>query len=302
MELGALLARLAGEDRAEAIRQPVEGVVAALPVSAPLDWRQLAAGLAYLECEHEREAISERCRVLGISGGQGAGKSTLAALLVQAMMHLGRRAASLSLDDFYLTRSERVDLAHSIHPLLATRGVPGTHDVTMACAVIDQIRSGDTCSVPAFDKVADDRRAEGRTLDGPIDLLIFEGWCVGARAEPEAALVLPVNELERLEDQDAGWRCYVNDQLANRYADLWARLDRLLYLQVPDIGAVIRWRTLQEQAHPESRRMSGQEIERFVAHYERLTCWMRDSLGGEAELVGLLDENHDLAELIVRKP
>lgn len=295
MELSELLNRLAGRQQAVELQPQVEDLLRWLPASAPADWRRLAACLAVLLPDEQQGP-----HVLGISGGQGAGKSTLAALLVLAATHRGRRPVALSLDDFYLTRSERADLARSVHPLLATRGVPGTHDVALACSVIDGIESGAPCSIPIFDKATDDRQPQVRHLTGPTDLLILEGWCVGATPQPQTALVPPVNELERVEDADAIWRRYVNDQLAGCYADLWSRLDRLLFLQVPDIAAVIRWRTQQEQAHPEARRMSAAAIERFVAHYERLTRWMMSSVSRRAELVGLLDENHDLADLIVR--
>ncbi len=275
-----------------------EAVLAAIASDAPEDWRQLAADLAVLECGLvEAEG---RVRVLGISGGQGAGKSTLAALLVQAAEVLGKKAIALSLDDFYLTRAERAVLSEDVHPLLATRGVPGTHDVGLASEVLDALVAGRPCQVPLFDKSVDDRQPGGRTVSEPVNLVIFEGWCVGVPAEPEARLALPINDLERLEDPDAIWRRWVNDALKGSYPPLWSRLDHLLYLHVPDLAAVIRWRTQQEQAHPPERRMSPLEIERFVAHYERLTCWMGETLINQADLVGFLDENHRLTDLFTR--
>lgn len=299
MELTALLERLAAlAGDGELPEASIRAVLAALPEHAPADWRQLAAALAVLECE---QAERDRCvRVLGISGGQGAGKSTLASLLVAGCAVLGRRAFSLSLDDFYLTRGERQVLAERVHPLLQTRGVPGTHDVELAAGVLDALTAGQAVEVPVFDKSIDDRSPLGVQVSEPLDLLIFEGWCVGARAEPEVRLDTPINELEREEDPQGRWRRSVNQALASDYEALWSRLDRLLYLKVPNLAAVIRWRTEQEQAHPADRRMSAAQIERFVAHYERLTRWMAESMVDQADLVGFLDENHRLADLAVR--
>ncbi len=300
MKRAVLFDRLAGSsaDARAMLEARASAVLDALPGDAPEDWRQLAAALAVLECD-QAEA-TERVRVLGISGGQGAGKSTLAALLRLACTALGKKAVALSLDDFYLTRAERMNLAERVHPLLRTRGVPGTHDVALTLTVLDALIAGQSCVVPQFDKSVDDRKPGGQAISGPVDLVILEGWCVGAGAEPESRLRSPINELERREDADAVWRRFVNDSLATDYPALWRRLDRTLYLKVPDLGAVIRWRTEQEQAHPPERRMTASEIERFVAHYERLTRWMADSLVDQAELVGFLDEKHDLEDLTCR--
>src|SRR6187402_352808 len=74
--------------------------------------------------------------ILGISGLQGSGKSTLAASLIEAAKERGWSAVSLSLDDVYLTRAEREALGRQVHPLLRTRGVPGTHDLTLLASTL----------------------------------------------------------------------------------------------------------------------------------------------------------------------
>lgn len=300
MELTDLQGRL--ELAGMAVERQLAIVLDALSVDAPADWRQLAAALAVREGQQRETVGRTGCHVFGISGGQGAGKSTLAALMVDAAACLGLRTVALSLDDFYLTRSERVNLAERVHPLLATRGVPGTHDLQLAGSVIDTLSAGGDCEVPVFDKAQDDRQAHGRLIQGPVDLLIFEGWCVGVTSQPEIALAPPVNALEAEQDPHGHWRRYVNDRLVSAYPALWGRLHSLLYLKVPDIAAVIRWRTQQEEAHPVEQRMSAAAIARFVAHYERLTLWMGESLPQTAELVGLLDEKHRLEDLLVRHP
>ncbi|WP_150291605.1 kinase [Sphingobium estronivorans] len=231
---------------------------------------------------------------IGLCGAQGSGKSTLAAGLRQRLARDGVPVAILSLDDLYLTRAEREALGRSIHPLLRTRGVPGTHDVALGLRVIDALERGEAALLPRFDKAADDRLPENwwdRAAAG-TRLLLLEGWCVGARPQAEAALMQPVNALEREEDAQGVWRAFVNRALAGDYQALFGRLDRLAMLAAPGFELVGRWRTQQER---ELRRhagggMSDAEVARFIQHYERLTRHMLDEMPGRADLVIALDE------------
>ncbi len=240
--------------------------------------------------------------VLGISGAQGSGKSTLAGQLEGALTAAGARAVSCSLDDFYLTRARRLGLARSVHPLLATRGVPGTHNVALLRRTIADLGAEGAVRLPRFDKGTDDRLPADRWrwVTAPIDVLVLEGWCVGARPQPEAALEQPVNELEAKEDPDGVWRRYVNEALAGRYAELWSRLNGLIYLAAPDMDAVLRWRTMQERALPPERRMSTAELRRFVAHYQRITLAMSTDLPARADVTIRLDDDHGVAGVEVR--
>jgi len=240
--------------------------------------------------------------VLGVAGGQGSGKSTLARQLERALGAAGARTAACSLDDFYLSKARRAELAARVHPLLATRGVPGTHDVAALAGVIDDLGRTGGVALPVFDKGADDPLppAQWRRVAGPVDVLVLEGWCVGARPQSDAELARPVNALERDEDPDGRWRRYVNDALGGPYAKLWTRLHGLVYLQVPGMAAVRRWRTKQEQTLPAGRRMGAAAIERFVAHYERLTAAMLTEVPARADVTAVLDDAHTVAAVHCR--
>jgi D-glycerate 3-kinase len=227
------------------------------------DWELIASGLAAV-------AEARGCRILGICGSQGSGKSTLARIAVEALRRHGINAASCSIDDFYLTKSERQALARSVHPLLATRGVPGTHDAEWIARVLAGARSGQPQEVPMFDKGLDDR-AGTYTVDA--DLLILEGWCVGVRPEPADRLDGPCNALERDEDPEGIWRRWVNEQIHARYAALWDEIDFWVQLKPPSFDQVFEWRSQQEQALPVDRRMDPRAIRRFIEHYQRLTQW-----------------------------
>jgi D-glycerate 3-kinase len=120
---------------------------------------------------------------------------------------------------------------------------------------------------------------------------IFEGWCVGARAQGQAALATPVNDLERLEDPDARWRTYVNDQLDGPYQELFAKLHSLTLLAAPGFEVVAGWRLEQEDRlrARTGHGMSYDEVVRFVAHYERLTRCILSEMPERADWTVQLD-------------
>lgn len=243
---------------------------------------------------------------VGINGAQGTGKSTLAAYLKLALeADEKRRVAVLSIDDFYLTQAERLRLAERVHPLMQTRGVPGTHDIPLLAQSIEQLKRLDQEShtlIPRFDKSLDDRveSSHWSQFSGPVDLIILEGWCVGTKAQTENALLRPVNALERDQDPSGKWRRYVNQQLESDYAALFAKLNALIFLQAPDFGAVYRWRLEQEEklaiASPNAAGvMNSDQVADFIQYYERLTRANIETLPDTADVVVQLDVNHDCA-------
>jgi D-glycerate 3-kinase len=220
-----------------------------------------------------------RPSVFGITGLQGSGKSTLSAQLAQAGRLRGLDVVALSIDDFYLSRRERLALGRRVHPLLATRGPPGTHDVGLARGTIDalrRMRAGTVVRLPRFDKLSDRRLppSRWRVVRKKPDLIVFEGWFLKVPAESERALRRPLNGLERDDDKDGVWRRYCNRAL-NAYEPLWRRLDSLLFLQGPGFEIVPSWRWQQERtlqaANRRRRAMSQAEVERFVLFFERIS-------------------------------
>ena len=236
---------------------------------------------------------------VGISGAQGSGKSTLAATLAGRLAEEGVATASLSLDDLYLTRAGRHALAATVHPLFATRGVPGTHDVALGLATLGALASGEAAPIPRFDKAADDRAPIASWPRAPqhCQVVLFEGWCLGACPHAEAALDPPINALEEVEDPAGIWRRHANAALAGDYQHLFARADRLFFLAAPDWDVVAQWR---EQQEAELRAAAGAnapgvmnpaQVARFIQHYERLTRHMLVELPGRADAVIRLGED-----------
>jgi D-glycerate 3-kinase len=219
--------------------------------------------------------------ILGINGSQGSGKSTLADYLCSIITERHAiTAVSLSMDDFYLTRAEREHLAQTIHPLLRTRGVPGTHDVSLAIKTIEQLRAGLDTEIPRFDKSIDDR-VTGSQVDkvsGPVGLIVFEGWCLGALPQTQAELEDPINDLERLEDDKGIWRQYINRALATDYRELFTLIDQTIMLRAPSFDTIFQWRWQQEmkmierlQDSDRSGVMTEEQVLRFIQYFQRIT-------------------------------
>lgn len=238
-------------------------------------------------------ALPGPCRVFGITGLQGTGKSTLSAQVAMLAASRGLRAAVLSIDDLYLDQPERQRLGREVHPLLATRGAPGSHDVALGRATLDALRSG-AARLPAFDKISDRRLPEGDwpRVDGVPDLVLFEGWFHKVPPQAEAELAAPLNALEREEDADGIWRRWCNAALAG-YAPLWAAIDALLFLRGPGFEQVPAWRWQQEQtlaaANPGRRTMTQAEVQRFVLFFERVSRQALATLPGIADWTVRLD-------------
>jgi D-glycerate 3-kinase len=245
--------------------------------------------------------------LVAVNGSQGSGKTTVCDYLREALeADYGLAVLSLSLDDFYLTREQRLDLARSVHPLLATRGVPGTHDMALLERSLDELldpaRAG-SVAIPRFDKSTDDRYSAQQWVhvNQRIDLVLLEGWCMGARPQTAVQLAEPINALERDEDPDGRWRTYVNAALARDFERLYQRVDQWIMLRAPSFSCVYRWRLEQEQklaattvADGPDRRMDAAQVARFIQCYERLTNHCLEQLPENAQHVFSLDEQRQV--------
>jgi D-glycerate 3-kinase len=239
--------------------------------------------------------------LIGIGGSQASGKSTLAKAAAKAF-----GAVSLSLDDVYLTKAERMAMASAVHPLFAVRGAPGSHDLSLLEGVVKTLSHAgpkDRTALPAFDKLADDRlpRGDWPVFEGRPTAILIEGWCMGAGPVAAEALIRPVNSLEAEHDPQGVWRRHWNTVLGDTCQHLFAPLDALLFLRAPRFEVVLDWRCEQEAGLmgmapgdlPPERR---QALSQFIAHYQRLTQHMLEggvkatataALGPDRQLIGV---------------
>ena len=244
-------------------------------------------------------SLPQTVPVFAIGGLQGSGKSTLAAQIADLAQSRGCRVAVLSIDDFYLTRAQRTQLARDVHPLLASRGPPGTHDLALAMETLDSLLAGKRTGLPRFDKLADDRTSSTLwpVLEDRCDLVVLEGWFLKTPAQQAGELLAPINALERDEDPDGSWRSWCNAALARDYPALWQRIDALWWLQGPDFEIVPDWRWQQEQALQAADPgnaggracMDRVQVARFVQLFERVSRQALRTLPAIAERTIRLD-------------
>ncbi|MFA3792316.1 kinase [Aliiglaciecola sp. SL4] len=252
---------------------------------------------------------AERPIFIGINGCQGSGKSTLTELLLTYLTEVKQlKVINLSLDDFYFSKAYRHELADSIHPLLATRGVPGTHDTKLLNQVLLNLKQQQTgFAIPRFNKATDDPfpKEEWPVIEQPVDIILMEGWCWGVTAQTNEQLSTPINTLESEEDSDGTWRTYVNQQLQTEYQNLYQLMDFWIMLKAPSFECVFDWRLQQEQkliqklatasdSEAKSGIMSVNEIKRFIQHYQRLTEQSLATLKDSCDVVFDLDKHRKI--------
>ena len=245
-------------------------------------------------------------KVIGLAGGQGTGKSTISNILKIILKEAyGLKVVIFSIDDFYKTLSERKKMSKKISPLFLTRGVPGTHDTKMLYKCIKNLKDKKfkKCMIPKFDKSIDDRSFKSRWLKvrKKPNIVIFEGWCVGATAQKKKDLTTPINKLEKHKDKKKIWRKSVNLELKKNYKKIFNLIDKLIFLKVPSFKYVFKWRLLQEKklriTTKGNKTMTDKEISNFIMYYERLTKHMLKILPKAADTVINIDTKHRLKSI-----
>lgn len=244
---------------------------------------------------------------VGINGCQGSGKSTLTDFIAEYLATTYQLTiVVMSLDDFYFTGKKRQQLADDIHPLLATRGVPGTHDMTMLASTLTKLKAQQTgFAIPRFNKATDEPYPEAQwpIVKKPADIILLEGWCWGVKPQTDEQLKAPVNELELKHDSKGKWRHYVNQQLKNNYQPLYKTMNFWLALQAPSFDCVYQWRLEQEQklqdknmGLPNLKIMKSAGILNFTQYFQRLSVQACLSISQSADAVFYLDYARNISK------
>ena len=137
------------------------------------------------------------------------------------------------------------------------------------------------------------------------EIVILEGWCVGAKPQSNFLIKKPINILEKYEDQNLTWRNYVNQKLKKEYKKLFAMIDHFIFMKIPNFNMVFKWRLLQEKklkkkSHLDKKIMTYDGIKRFIMFYQRITLQMVKDLSKSASVVMLLNKNHKIKKVIFR--
>jgi D-glycerate 3-kinase len=242
---------------------------------------------------------------VAVNGCQGSGKSTLTDYVSEYLSNQHQlNVVVMSLDDFYYSSQKRRQLAQDIHPLLATRGVPGTHDITSLDRIITLLKQRETSfMIPKFNKATDEPYLESKwtLIDKPIDIVLLEGWCWGVMPQTAEQLKTPINDLEKQQDSSGIWRNYVNQQLADHYVPLYKSMNFWLILKAPSFDCVYQWRLEQEQKLKskntdlsDSKIMSGKEISNFIQHFQRLTMQELNTISSAKHTTLYLDSYRNI--------
>ena len=260
-----------------------------------------------------KKANKKKPFIIGLAGGQGSGKTTISSILTLILQkYFKLNVFKVSIDDFYKTRKDRRLLSKNKHSLLMTRGVPGTHDINLMLNFFKKIKVKNfkSLKIPTFDKAIDDRCSKSlwHKIKTKPDVVIFEGWCVGARAQSNNQLKKPINSLEKVYDRGDKWRTYVNNQLKTKYKTLFAQLDGLLYLKAKNFNLLREWRLKQERKlwiqtknKKNLKIMSSGDVINFMQTYQRITQQMfKDALKGSSIIMNL-NSNHQIEKIKFKK-
>jgi len=248
----------------------------------------------------------KKTQVIGLTGGQGSGKSTISNILkIILKENYNLETVIFSIDDFYKTLKERETMSKSVSPLFLTRGVPGTHDTKMILNCIKKLKNNKfkQLMIPKFNKATDNRVSKKKWLKviKKPHIVIFEGWCVGVEQQKNKDLLIPVNELEKYQDKKKIWRNRVNQELKKNYKKIFRLIDKIIFLKVPSFKHVFKWRLLQEKKLRITSRgkktMSDNQIKKFIMFYERLTKHMLKNLSNKADCVIKIDTKHKLQSI-----
>ncbi len=258
------------------------------------------------EMIYKNYSKNKKTSIIGLSGGQGTGKSTISNILKIILKEkFNLETLTFSIDDFYKTLRDRKKMSKNISKLFLTRGVPGTHDSKMLfnCLIKLKKKSFSKTLIPKFDKSIDDRCKKNKwtkVLKKP-DVVIFEGWCVGARAQKNSSLIKPINLLERIEDKNLIWRKKINYELKNKYKKIFNLIDILIFLKVPSFKYVYKWRLLQEKKLKKTSKgrkiMSNKQVKKFIMFYERITRHMFKTSGLISKVLINIDTRHCLKSI-----
>ena len=259
-----------------------------------------------------KKADNKKPYFVGLAGGQGTGKTTISSIIkIILEKYFKLKVFKISIDDFYKTRKERIALSKKVHPMLLTRGVPGTHDINMMLDFFKKSKAKKfkNMKLPNFNKAIDDRFPKNKwnKINKRPDVIIFEGWCVGARAETEKTLKKSVNSMEKANDHKLVWRKFVNHQLKTKYKKLYSQLNCIIYLKAKNFSLLQKWRLKQEhklwlktKKKGNHKIMSKCDVINFMQTYQRITQNMFKNMPKYASIILNLNSNHQIKTAVYK--
>ena len=239
-----------------------------------------------------------------IAGSQGSGKSTLTTILKLVLEKFYKKKVMLlSIDDYYLSKNKRLKLSKKIHPLLITRGVPGTHNIAaLRKDIINFQKKKFPIVAPLFNKLKDDISSKKKIIK-KAEILLLEGWCCGSPPISRDYLFKNINRLESTLDKNKAWRQYYNFQLQKDYKKVFSLFDKQIYIQPPSFTYISKWRYAQEKSNAlkskDEKFMKKTDLQKFIQHYEKLTKWMIKTMPAKADMLIKIDSNQKIKKVVI---
>lgn len=158
--------------------------------------------------------------VVGICGGPGSGKSTVAEMVVAACRDGGTPTALLAMDGYHLPRAA-LDEMDDPATARARRGAAFTFDAPRFVADLAAARAGRVLGVPSFDHAIGDPVEHATTIAADVRVVVTEGLYL-LRDEPPWDGVRPL--------LDRCWFLALTAEAARRrllarHAAAWPHLD-----------------------------------------------------------------------------
>ena len=259
--------------------------------------------LLFLAYQIKKITRNKKPTIIGVSGGQGSGKSTITTLVEHILnSYLSVRTIALSIDNFYFSKKKRMQMSKDIHPLCKTRGVPGTHDIVLLKEKINSLLNADLTTktvIPIFSKIKDDYISDQswKIYLGKPDIIILEGWCIGAKAIEEQEWLPPLNSLEKNFDPDSTWGKWSNRILKNQYQEIFEMLNILIMIKEKSMRNIYKNRWVQEKTlkklNKTAKTLTKSDVNQFVMHFERLTRHMFRIMPDYADIIIKKDSNYN---------
>lgn len=235
-------------------------------------------------CQSLAEAakVAERPQVVAIVGAPGSGKTTLSTYFQVLLPEVfGLSVAGFSLDDLYLNRADREQLARNVHPLFATRGAPGTHRIELGMRTLQSLRHAaaqTSTPLPRFNKGLDEPRPESEwpVFVGRPDVILIDSWLWNVNPPTPEQLTEPYNERERKADAHGTWRQAATQALGRDYPEFFSQAKQWVLLETPDWETTVRFREEQEEGNrsslpsaEDSARDEASSIRHFLDLFQR---------------------------------
>ncbi|MCO6176682.1 nucleoside triphosphate hydrolase [Ciceribacter sp. RN22] len=130
----------------------------------------MTPSLADVADEIIRRATARARFLVAIAGPPGAGKSTVAETLVDALGRRGETAVVLPMDGFHMDNAVLEEKG-----LLPRKGAPETFDVRGFIDIVRAIRAGGEVLVPVFDRSREIAIAAARVISPSHRIVVAEG-------------------------------------------------------------------------------------------------------------------------------